>query len=501
MKWLLCIVAALAAVVPVSAQRRLCLDSCRAMALRNNKQMAIAEKRVDAARDIRRSARTQYLPRVSAVGGYLHSNKEISLLSDAQKAALSSIGTTATAGIGADLQGFAANLTEAQAAALDALFEPFGMNAAEALAQFDGSVDALAGTLNAQGQAVADAFRTDTRNMYAGAVMFTQPLFLGGSIIAMNKMADVGEHMAADGADARRQSTLYDTDKAYWTIVSLRHKQRLAESYCELVCRLDSDMTKLVREGMATRSEALTVKVKVNEAEMTLAEVTDGLAMARMALCKLCGLPLNEDITLAEEDADSIAVDATSSTAEAFDEDNRPDLRMMRGALELSKQATNVLRSGNMPQLALVGGYTFSNPNVYNGFRNKFGGAWSVGVVVRIPVLNWGDVSYKVRASRSASAMAELELEEARQGVELQVSQGRYRVDQAAKRLVLAAASVAEAEANLRSATLGFREGVIGSSTVMEAQAAWLRARSQRIDAEIEVKLSQVALDRALGTL
>ena len=57
------------------------------------------------------------------------------------------------------------------------------------------------------------------------------------------------------------------------------------------------------------------------------------------------------------------------------------------------------------------------------------------------------------------------------------------------------------AEENLRSANLGFREGVIQTSTVMEAQAAWLKAQSQKIDAEIDVKLSQVNLQKALGTL
>jgi outer membrane protein TolC len=35
----------------------------------------------------------------------------------------------------------------------------------------------------------------------------------------------------------------------------------------------------------------------------------------------------------------------------------------------------------------------------------------------------------------------------------------------------------------------------------MEAQTAWLQAQSQKIDAEIDVKLSQVDLQKALGTL
>ena len=35
----------------------------------------------------------------------------------------------------------------------------------------------------------------------------------------------------------------------------------------------------------------------------------------------------------------------------------------------------------------------------------------------------------------------------------------------------------------------------------MEAQTAWLQAQSQQIDAEIDVRLSQTDLQKALGTL
>ena len=74
-------------------------------------------------------------------------------------------------------------------------------------------------------------------------------------------------------------------------------------------------------------------------------------------------------------------------------------------------------------------------------------------------------------------------------------------VNEANKTLQLAKASVERANENLRTANLGFQEGVISSTTVMEAQTAWLQAASQKIDAEINVKLSEVNLQKALGTL
>ena len=174
---------------------------------------------------------------------------------------------------------------------------------------------------------------------------------------------------------------------------------------------------------------------------------------------------------------------------------------MLQNMVDLSHQTTNILKAGNLPQVALVGGYAVSNPNVYNGFEKKFAGVWNIGVLVRVPIWNWGDVMYKVRASKGATTIATLELEEVREKIELQVSQSSFHVQEANKKLQLAKVSTQRADENLRTATLGFREGVISSTTVMEAQTAWLLAQSQKIDAEIDVKLSQVNLQKALGTL
>jgi outer membrane protein TolC len=126
---------------------------------------------------------------------------------------------------------------------------------------------------------------------------------------------------------------------------------------------------------------------------------------------------------------------------------------------------------------------------------------WNIGVMVRVPIWNWGDNMYKVRASKGATAIARLELLEARELVELELSQVNYKADEAQKRLTLAQSSVKRADENLRTANLGFQEGVITPATVMEAQTAWLQAQSQQIDAEIDVRLSRVELQKTLGTL
>ena len=467
--------------------RILTLDSCRAMALRNNKQMGVAKTKQEVNANLRKSARTAYLPKVSALGGYMWMSREISILNDDQKSVLNNLGTNAAANLQSTLSPVVSQLPVAAQAKV-----------AEDLALFGG-------TLDQAGQGIVNGFRTDTHNMFAGAVMVTQPVYMGGAITAANKIADINEEMAANSLEAKQQGILYSIDHAYWQVVSLKHKQTLAESYVELVKKLKSDVQKMIDKGVATKGDGLSVGVRVNEAEIALMEVKDGLVLAKMLLCQLCGLPVDENITLADETANELSgaagtlgtYGATIETAAA----HRPELKLLQNTVDLTKETTNALKAGNLPQVLLTGGYAVTNPNTFNGFEKKFGGFWNVGVLMRIPIWNWGDVKYKVRASKGATTMANLELAEAREMIELQVNQSSFRVTEANKKLEMANANIANAEENLRMANLGFKEGTVSFTTVMEAQTAWQLAQSKKIDAEIGVKLSQVELQKALGTL
>ena len=482
----------LCSVLPAGAQQALSLDSCRAMALRNNKQMTISKLKQDVARDTRKAARTKYLPHVDVMGGYEFMSREISILNDRQKGALGSLGTTAAGQIGGTMSSVISEMAGQ------------GIISQQTASALGGIAGKLAPGIeqagNSIGRTITDAFRTDTRNIFTASVMLTQPIYMGGAITAANRIADLSEQLAANEAQSRRQATVYDVDNAYWTVVSLKHKRRLAKSYLELVEKLSGDVHKMIREGVATRADGLKVDVKVNEAEMQLTQVDNGLSLAKMLLCQLCGMSISDSVTLEDEDRDDISSPEETPVPDVGAAiDNRAELKMLQNAVDISRQATKVVRSAYLPQVALTGGYLVTNPSLYNGFEKKFSGVWNVGVIVRVPVWNWFESTYKIRASKTATSIARLEYDEACEKVELQVNQSSFKVAEAGKKLAMARKYTEQADENLRCANVGFEEGVIPTLNLMEAQTAWMSARSALIDAQIEMRLTRVYLNKALG--
>lgn len=473
------------------AQRMLGIDSCRVLALANNKQLLMENEQIKAAYYQRKAAYSNYFPKLSATGTYLRNEKEFSLLSDHRKTALSGMGTSLVSGLGSH-----AGLQQTVQALLTAHPE-----LAPLVSSLSNQISpALEAALNRAGNSLADALRTDTRNVYAGVLTLTQPLYMGGKIRAYDRMTRYAEELAREQHRAGMQEVILGTDQAYWQVVSLVNKKKLAESYLKLLRRLDDDVEKMIAEGVATKADGLSVRVKVNEAEMTLAKVEDGLSLARMLLCQLCGIDLQTPVRLADEELDDLPVvpaDVHFDLQTVYA--RRPELRSLELATQIYKQKARVARAGHLPSLALVGNYMVTNPSVFNGFERKFKGMWNVGVMLQVPLWSWGEGTYKVKSAQAEARIAQYRLEDAREKVELQVNQSVFKVNEARKKLLMATKNMEKAEENLRYATLGFKEGVIAASNVLKAQTAWLSALSAKIDAQIDVRLTDACLKKALG--
>ena len=449
------------------------LDTLRARAVSNNKSLLMAEQNKVAAHYTHKSATTNFLPKVSGTVAYMYTSRELSLLSDNQKQTLSNIGT----GLSAMVPDLAP----------------------------------LAPKLNAAGSRLVDALHTDTRNAGVMAVMLTQPIYMGGKKRAYNKITEYAEQAAGTMYDKTLQDIIVEVDDAYWNLVALHSKKKLAESYKALVDKLESDVEQLVKEGMATKSDLLSVKVKVNEAGVTLIQVNNGIELSRMNLCRICGLDMNQPIEV-EDDIDHKAqsaeaignaglADQTADNLVQQAESNRKELQALNLKNKIYDEKIKLARAEYLPKLALMGGYMASNPSVFNSFEHRLKGMWNVGVTLNVPILTWGDRSYKVKAAKAEACMHRYETEEVKEKIELQVNQCLQKLQESLERYQTTLRSVDEAEENLRYANLGMKEGVVTLSNVMEAQTAWLKAKSEWVNAQVDVRLANLYLKKAIGSI
>ena len=450
----------LAFVVTVScmhAQRMLTLEECRNLAIQNNKELQISGEKIKMADNEKKAAFTKYFPQLSANGAYMWNQKDINLL---DMGALSSSLSSSLGG----------------------------------LAQLPMIQHLMSG--------VNDMQHLDVQNIWVGNVSLVQPVFMGGKIVNYNQITKFAKQLAESMNNLQLQDLIYKTDETYWQVISLVNKKKLADAYVDLLRKMDSDVTAMIYEGVATEADGLSVKVKLNEAEMAQTKVENGLALTRMLLAQICGLSLEEDLSLADEKLDNFPVETTQASAdlnEAFM--NRNELRSLDLATKIYKRKEHIALAEMLPNVALAANYFVTNPNVFNGFKNDFAGMFNVGVMVKVPLSGWWEGTYRRNSAKAETRIKTLEWQDAREKIELQVNQSVYKVNEAGKKLIASSRNMENAEENLRRANFGFEEGVIPALNLMEAQTAWVSARSSLIDAQIEVKLTEVYLSKALGKL
>lgn len=470
----------------LGAQEVLTLEQCRERALEANKGMKQAEEKVVETENLQKVALWQMLPKVGATGGYLWMDRSVNLLSEEQKTRLNHLGD--------NIEGDIESALQEQLGGIPIL----GQQLADALAGVL-SASSLTGRLNDTGHDIVDALETDTRNTAFGAVTLSQPLYLGGKLRALYRSARVANQLSHIQLDKKREETLIAVDEAYWQVVSVSHKKQLAERYATLLDTLLHNVEQLVEAEMATQGDLAKVRVKYNEAQMTLTKATNGLALAKMLLAQRCGMALDAQFEVAELSplaAVATASDTLIDMEQVWQE--RKEMQMLRLSDTLAREGVRMAASSLKPNVALTGGYLFSTPNLFDGFKNEVGGTWMAGVVVNIPILHPGGI-YSVKAAKAKRREVAYQIEEAQEMIALQVNKLNYELQLAHKKLAQATSNLDQAEENLRLADESFKAGLCSSSDLMAAQTAWIQAHSEVLDAEIEIEMDALYLRQALG--
>lgn len=495
MKKTMWIIAAALCALPTyaGAQQVLTLDECRQMAVENNNSLKTAQQKIKVAGYDRNIALANYFPKITATGTYMYTSRDWKLIDDDKAAEIQNSGTTLQNDVTDKMMQIMSDKDVMTKYMTDAAFKKL----------IDGlQTTDIATPINAIGQHITEALTLDMHNLCGAVVSVQQPVFMGGKIVASNQMAKYAEELAKSQYDAEHAQVLADIEQAYWQIVSIAAKKNLAENYADLLRQMGKDVDALVAEGFATPSDALTIKVKMNEAEMLYTKATNGLALAKMLLCKECGLPLDSEITLADETLDAIPVPQMSpviSDEEVYAA--RPEIKSLDLAKKIYDKKIAVVRADGLPTVAVMANYAVTNPNVFNGFQNKFGGFFSAGVLVNVPIFHGTEAIQKTKKAKAEAALTQYRLDDAKEMISLQVAQLRQQEGEALEKLTMAESNLENAEENLRVATAGWNEGMIASNVVLQAQTAWLQAHSEYIETGVELQMCSVNLAKAEGRL
>ena len=426
------------------SQALMTLEQCRELALEHNKQIQMAQADAVASDYLVQSAKTKYLPRIDFAGGWINPG--------------------------------------------DRPLRPFAIN-------FN-----IPG-VTPQGFSIPlDFISVAPKEVYTGGFILRQPIFMGFKIVEANKIARYTSELLHEKVKMEEADVLASVDEAFWRVISVQEKVTLAQTYKSLLDHLGQDLENLYTEGMTTRNEVLKVQVKKNEVELSLVKAENGLELSKMLLGQIIGVDANQ----IELDTGIISEEQLSSRLLALtnnDTIERAEIVMLRNKVAITESARKMVKSQFLPNIFLTAGYNWTQPNLYKGSQNNFGGDWMIGVGIQIPVLTWGDRLHQVHMADQQVAKAKLELQDSQEKINLQIQQNRFKHAEALKRMELTKLSKEQAEENLRITKNSLLEGMNSIRDILEAQAMWEKASSADIDARVEAAITLSQLEKSTGAL
>lgn len=445
----------------VVAQQQLTLEKCRSMALEHNRQSTISEKTVEKAQYTAKAFQSNFFPKISLTGNYLFNNKKTTLNIEG---------------------GFLPTFVPDPAT---------GNLVPNILTTIGDQV-----IFNEYAYMPDIPFEFQIGSVWMAGASLEQPIYMGGKIVAAQKMAKIGAEMSEQNKELIRLEVIEQTDEAYWTYVKTGELLSLAKKYKEVISELLRNMEDAVDEGMKPYNDLLKVQVKVNEANLSLRRAENGINLARMNLCHVIGLPLDTDLIV----SDSLSNEQTV-IEHSFSIDSRPEYALLSNQINLKFQQIRLTRSEFLPNVGLMASWTYMDGLKLNDDKLLSGGSLTALMSVNIPLFHWGEGINKIRAAKIEQQIAELQRTDMEELMTLEVSRARNLLDESKIEVDMTETLLAQAKDNLESSKNLYEVGMETLVNYLEAQATWQKAWAEMITAKATLKMNTTRYLKAIGKL
>jgi multidrug efflux pump subunit AcrB/outer membrane protein TolC len=414
--------------------RTLSIDSCKILALKNNKAIKNAEFDVQASLETKKAAYTNYFPKVSAMGMAMKSADYL------VKGTIPSMNLPVYDGNSASL----ANISQY------AYIPNIPINALNYI------------------------------NM--ASISVTQPLFTGGRIVNGSKLAKIGYEVSQQKKLMNTTEVLVKTENLYWSTISLQDKLTTLNSYEKLLNQLVSNVKVAVKAGLAQRSDLLKVQLKLNEVEMNKLKLENGINLSRKALCQHIGITYDSTLLLVQPLVPT-ELPQQSNNDNSVAVKNRHEYQLLNKALEAEKLQKKMVLGEYLPQVAL-GGIGF-----INDVANKTSSNAMAFVSVSVPISDWWGGSHKLKESQIRIQQANNKLNETTELLNLQIEQVKNELIETRFQIKTSQVSIDQSKENLKVVNDNYKAGVSSISDLLEAQALHQDAQNQLSDAVCMYKI------------
>lgn len=418
----------------IAYAQALSIDSCRNLALQNNKQLQMASMKVKAAEQVKKEAFTKYFPKITAAAFAMQSNDYM----------------------------IKQEIPEMNLPVYDG--NPMNLLQPTEFAYFPGMQ--------------IETF--DYTNI--ASITAIQPLFAGGRIFNGNKLAKIGIEVNNELLEKQKEEVLLKTENYYWKIVLLQEKQKTLDAYYKLLKNLNKDVETAYQSGIVQKSDVLKVQLKLNDVEVKKYRLENSLEILKMAFCQHLGIEYTGSFAL----SDSLSVNETPESVYVNHQQalqNRKEYALLTKSIEAEKLKKRMIIGESLPQISIgVQALYFDAFDKQNSYGIAF-------ATVSIPISDWWGNAHKISEHKIKEEIAQTELQDKSGLMLLQMEKAYKELNESYRQIKIAEISVAQAQEHLKIISDNYKAGVVNTSDMLEAQATLQEMQDKLLEAKAQYKM------------
>ncbi|MGM9734319.1 MAG: TolC family protein [Prevotella sp.] len=312
---------------------------------------------------------------------------------------------------------------------------------------------------------------------YGVGLTLLQPVYTGGRLLETIRRAKYRHDITTYNEQMVRTAVCCHADVQYWNSVACKEIARIAADYHHSVASLTQTIRERVEAGMTDSQDLLMMEVKLNEAELQMAQAQKDFDNSLMALNSLAGMPLAN----ATEIDDSVAM--IHADVEMRMASDRPEMMIAEAQVKIANSERRLTASKYKPQMSVGIDGTYSSPGY--DFRSDLDPNYAIYAKMSVPIFEWGKRRNEIKASQLKTGIAMDNAKKVVDDINLEIQSARNSLRQSQRQATLARNSLDKALANETLAVERYQEGKASVIELIDAQTYRQKAQMSFVSAKV----------------
>jgi outer membrane protein TolC len=337
-------------------------------------------------------------------------------------------------------------------------------------------------------------------NNYQTKLSLAQPLFTGFKLKSSSDIAEYSANASNEDYNKDKNELIYNVRNGYWGLFKASQLKKVVDENVAQIKAHLTDAQNLLDQGMLTNNDVLKIEVQYYDALLRQVDANNNLKLAMINLNSTMSIPLSTEIEIAS---------SPNLKNQEYDElnnlinlaiDRRAEIKSINYRIKAGESGVTLAQSNWYPQIFLFSNLYYSRPNprIVPG-KDQFKETWDAGVSLSWDVWNWFSTSYQTEQAEATLTQSQEGLGILKDAVTLEVTQNYLSVKQNKMKIDISEIGVKQAQENMRITSERFKQGIVTSSDVIDAEVALLQAKTNYTNSLVDYELAKAKLNKSLG--